>query len=165
MTVSIELECTPAFDFDWEKTAKDVIACALDYEGCPYEADVNLILTGASAIQEINRDYRGIDRVTDVLSFPLIAYGRPGDFSHVEEEQLDCFHPDTGELMLGDIILCVDKVLEQAEKYGHAVRREYAFLIAHSMLHLFGYDHMEEKERLLMEERQRGIMQKVNIPR
>ena len=165
MTVSIELECTPAFDFDWEKTAKDVIACALDYEGCPYEADVNLILTGASAIQEINRDYRGIDRVTDVLSFPLIAYGRPGDFSHVEEEQLDCFHPDTGELMLGDIILCVDKVLEQAEKYGHAVRREYAFLIAHSMLHLMGYDHEEADRAADMERRQEEILSRLSIGR
>lgn len=67
--------------------------------------------------------------------------------------------------MLGDIVISKDKVLAQAEEYGHSPVREYAFLIAHSMLHLFGYDHMEEKERLLMEERQRGIMQKVNIPR
>ena len=67
--------------------------------------------------------------------------------------------------MLGDIVISKDKVLAQAEEYGHSPLREYAFLIAHSMLHLFGYDHMEEKERLLMEERQRGIMQKVNIPR
>ena len=67
--------------------------------------------------------------------------------------------------MLGDIVISKDRVLSQAEQYGHSPRREYAFLIAHSMLHLFGYDHMEEEERLLMEERQRAIMQKVNILR
>lgn len=67
--------------------------------------------------------------------------------------------------MLGDIVISKDKVLAQAEEYGHTPLREYAFLIAHSMLHLFGYDHMEEEDRLLMEERQRGIMEKVNILR
>ena len=67
--------------------------------------------------------------------------------------------------MLGDIVISKDKVLSQAEQYGHSPKREYAFLIAHSMLHLFGYDHMEEEERLVMEERQRAIMQKVNILR
>ena len=72
---------------------------------------------------------------------------------------------ESGELMLGDIVISKDKVLSQAEQYGHSPKREYAFLIAHSMLHLFGYDHMEEEERLVMEERQRAIMQKVNILR
>ena len=67
--------------------------------------------------------------------------------------------------MLGDIVISKDRVLSQAEQYGHSPKREYAFLIAHSMLHLFGYDHMEDEERLLMEERQRAIMQKVNILR
>ncbi len=165
MTVSIEAECRPDFDFDWEQTARDVIACAMDYEQCPYEAEVNLILTTASEIQSINRDYRGIDRATDVLSFPLVNYEKPGDFGHLEEEQADCFHPDTGELMLGDIVLCVDKVWEQAEKYGHSPRREYAFLIAHSMLHLFGYDHEEEDMAADMEKRQEDILSRLSISR
>ena len=77
----------------------------------------------------------------------------------------DCFNPETGELLLGDIILSVDKILEQAEKYGHSVTRELAFLVAHSMLHLFGYDHMEEDERLVMEERQRMLMDTLGISR
>ena len=63
------------------------------------------------------------------------------------EDQYDCFHPETGELLLGDIVISKDKVIAQAEEYGHEIKREYAFLIAHSMLHLFGYDHMEEEER------------------
>ena len=160
MTVSIELECTPAFDFDWEKTAKDVIACALDYEGCPYEAEVSVVLTDNPSIQEINRDYRQIDRPTDVLSFPMVDYERPADFCGLEEQAEDYFNPETGELMLGDIIVSVDKVEEQAEKYGHSQARELAFLVAHSMLHLFGYDHMEEEERLVMERKQAEILER-----
>lgn len=108
---------------------------------------MNLILTDNDAIQEINRDYRQIDRPTDVLSFPMIDFEKESDFSHVEEAVEDYFNPETGELILGDIIVSVEKVIEQAEKYGHSRERELAFLIAHSMLHLCGYDHMEDAER------------------
>ncbi|WP_337411940.1 rRNA maturation RNase YbeY, partial [[Ruminococcus] torques] len=113
---------------------------------------------------EINRMQRQIDRATDVLSFPMADYETPGDFSHLDEDA-GLFHPDTGELMLGDIVISVDKVFEQAEEYGHSLLREYAFLIAHSMLHLFGYDHMEEVERKELEMHQKKIMELVNITR
>ena len=112
----------------------------------------------------MNLEQRGIDRPTDVLSFPMIEYDAPGDFSVIDEETGDAFNPETGELMLGDIVISKEKVLSQAEEYGHSPKREYAFLIAHSMLHLFGYDHMEEEERAEMEA-QRAIMEKVGIPR
>ncbi len=113
----------------------------------------------------MNLEQRGIDRPTDVLSFPMIEYDAPGDFSVIDEETGDAFNPETGELMLGDIVISKEKVLSQAEEYGHSPKREYAFLIAHSMLHLFGYDHMEEEERAEMEAHQRAIMEKVGIPR
>ena len=113
----------------------------------------------------MNLEQRGIDRPTDVLSFPMIEYDAPGDFSVIDEETGDAFNPETGELMLGDIVISKEKVLSQAEEYGHSPKREYAFLIAHSMLHLFGYDHMEEEERAEMEAHQRAIMEKVWIPR
>ena len=71
----------------------------------------------------------------------------------------DCFNPESGELMLGDIMISVDKVTEQAEKYGHSQKRELAFLVAHSMLHLFGYDHMEDAQRLVMEQKQNEILE------
>ena len=83
----------------------------------------------------------------------------PSDFSHVEEAFEDCFNPESGELMLGDIILSVDKIREQAESYGHSQTRELAFLVAHSMLHLCGYDHEEECEREEMERKQREILE------
>ena len=84
----------------------------------------------------MNLEQRGIDRPTDVLSFPMIEYDAPGDFSVIDEETGDAFNPETGELMLGDIVISKEKVLSQAEEYGHSPKREYAFLIAHSMLHL-----------------------------
>jgi probable rRNA maturation factor len=76
----------------------------------------------------------------------------------VEDHVEDCFDPETGELVLGDIMVSVEKVMEQAEAYGHSRERELAFLIAHSMLHLCGYDHMDEQERLRMEQRQDDIL-------
>ncbi len=165
MSLYIETEGEAALPFDAEKTAALVTEAALEYIGCPYEAEIDLLLTHDPQIREMNREYRGIDRATDVLSFPLLDLEQPGDFSGLDEETGDAFHPETGELMLGDIVISVDRVLAQAEEYGHSVKREYAFLIAHSMLHLFGFDHMEEKEREVMEQKQRDIMAKINILR
>lgn len=158
MTISIEYEAEKKLDLPYEEIIRDIVEASLDYEECPYEAEVNVVLTDNPGIREINRDYRQIDAPTDVLSFPLVDYVAESDFGHVEEAAEDYFNPETGELMLGDIIISVDKVEEQAEKYGHSQRRELAFLVAHSMLHLCGYDHMEEEERIRMEERQRAIL-------
>ena len=159
MTISIEYEAEKKLDLPYEEIINDIVLASLDYEECPYEAEVNVILTDNDAIQEINREHRCIDAPTDVLSFPMVDYKVPSDFDHVEDAVEDYFNPETGELMLGDIVISVEKVEEQAEKYGHSQTRELAFLVAHSMLHLCGYDHMEEEERLLMEERQRAILE------
>ncbi|MCD8082677.1 MAG: rRNA maturation RNase YbeY [Clostridiales bacterium] len=158
MTIHTEYETDTAIDIDYEKIIGDIIPAALDYEACPYEAEVNVILTDDDSIREINREQRGIDAPTDVLSFPMLDFERESDFSHVEDHVADCFNPETGELLLGDIVISVDKVIEQAEKYGHSREREFAFLLAHSMLHLCGYDHMEEAERERMEAKQREIL-------
>lgn len=160
MTITIEYEAEKQLDLPYEDIIRDVVNESLDYEKCPYEAEVNVILTDNQAIQEINREHRQIDAPTDVLSFPMVDYEAPSDFDHVEDAVEDYFNPETGELMLGDIVISVDKVEEQAEKYGHSQTRELAFLVAHSMLHLCGYDHMEEEERLLMEARQNEILER-----
>lgn len=159
MTINIEYETEKKLDVPYEKIIHDIIPAALDFEECPYESEVNVILTDNDAIQEINRDYREIDAPTDVLSFPMVDYETEADFSHLEEHSEDYFNPETGELLLGDIIISVEKVIEQAEKYGHSQERELAFLIAHSMLHLCGYDHMEDSEREIMEQKQRQILE------
>ena len=164
MTLYFEDEGELKLDLPCEELARTVIEEALDYEECPYEVEVNLLLTTNEEIQKMNAEFREIDRSTDVLSFPMVDYEEPGEFEFLEEAD-EYFHPETGELMLGDIVISKEKVLSQSEEYGHSPRREYAFLIAHSMLHLMGYDHMEEEERLCMEAKQRDILDRLNILR
>lgn len=159
MTIHIEYEAEKKLNLSWEEIIRDIVLGAIEYENCPYEAEVNVVLTDDPGIHQVNLEYRGVDAPTDVLSFPMIEYDRPSDFGKVEEEYADCFNPESGELMLGDIMISVDKVEEQAEKYGHSQKRELAFLTAHSMLHLFGYDHMEDSERAVMEDKQRNILE------
>ena len=165
MTFQIEYETEKKLDLPYEEIVNTVIEACLDFEKCPYEVEVNVIFSDNEGIHEINRSYRQIDAPTDVLSFPLVDYEHPADFDHVEEQAEDYFNPETGELMLGDIILSVDKIVEQAEAYGHSEKRELAFLVAHSMLHLMGYDHMEEEERQVMEAKQSQILDELGITR
>ena len=165
MTVNIEYEAEKMLNIPYEEIIRKVIGEALDYADCPYESELNVILTDNACIHQINLETREIDRPTDVLSFPNLEYEVPGDFSIISEEDSYDFNPDTGELMLGEIVISVEKVEEQAKAYGHSQERELGFLIAHSMLHLFGYDHMEEEERIVMEKKQEEILQRCNILR
>ena len=165
MSLFIEEEGNIKLDFDTEEIAALVIDAALELADCPYEAEINLLLTENAQIHEMNLEQRGIDRPTDVLSFPMVDYDKPANFDPLEDASEDYFNFETGELVLGDIIISVDKVYEQAESYGHSLERELGFLVAHSMLHLFGYDHMEEEEREQMEARQREILNGLSILR
>ena len=164
MTLFFEEEGEFKLDLPCVELAEKVINAALDYADCPYEAEVNLLLTMNDEIREMNQNFRSIDRPTDVLSFPMIDYEEAGNFDFLEDV-MDAFHPESGELMLGDIVISKEKVISQAEEYGHSIEREYAFLIAHSMLHLFGYDHMEDDERIIMEQKQREILEVLEIVR
>lgn len=165
MTIYLEEEYDLDLGINYKEMAETVIIKALDYEECPYECEINVILTNNQEIHKINMECREIDRPTDVLSFPMVEYEMPGDFDSIEDEQPECFHPDTGELLLGDIIISLDKVKEQAESYGHSYGREYAFLIAHSMLHLMGYDHMEPEEEKVMFQKQEEILLELGFMR
>ncbi len=165
MTITIDEEVKVPFLFDYKALTEKVINGALDFIECPYEAEVNVLFTDNASIQEINRENREIDAPTDVLSFPIGEYPEPGVFDTLEDEQPEVFHPETGELMLGDIVISVERVISQAEEFGHSVERELGFLLAHSILHLCGFDHMEEEERLVMEEKQRQIMDALKIYR
>ena len=139
------------YDVDYsliEKTA----GAALKYEHFTDNTEISVTVVSLDDIRKINLEHRGIDRPTDVLSFPLIDFTR---------DKLK----DGEKVYLGDIVLCYDKVLSQAKEYGHSVERELAFLTAHSMLHLMGYDHMEDSERLQMEEKQEAILASLNITR
>ena len=165
MTIEIEYEAEQQLDLPYEEIIRQVVEASLDYEACPYEAQVSVVLTDNARIQEINAEFRQIDRPTDVLSFPLVDYETPAEFAGLEDAEGEYVDPDTGELMLGDIVISVEKVTEQAEKYGHSEKRELAFLTAHSMLHLMGYDHMEEEERVVMERKQAEILEHLGITR
>ncbi len=164
MTLYFEEEGELKLPLECEKLAEKVIEAAMDYVECPYDAEVNLLLTMNEEIHEMNMNFRQIDRPTDVLSFPMVDYDEAGNFEFLEEAD-EYFHPETGELMLGDIVISKEKVISQAEEYGHSIEREYAFLIAHSMLHLFGFDHMEEEERAEMETKQKEILEGLKILR
>ena len=153
------------FSFPLEETALMVCREVLNQENCPYDAEISILLVGPEEIRALNRDYRGIDSVTDVLSFPGVDFPRPADFSMVEEQPASYLDPETDALFLGDIVLNLRRVREQAAEYGHSEKREYAFLIAHSMLHLCGYDHMTAEEAALMESRQETAMQSLGISR
>lgn len=165
MNLYMENETEREFPFSAEETARLVCEAVLEAEGCPYEAQVNILLTDNRGIREVNREYRGMDRETDVLSFPNVDFEEESVFTIDEDSEADYFDPETGELVLGDIMISVDRVYGQAQEYGHSVRREFAFLVAHSMLHLCGYDHMEEEERARMERRQEEILTGLGITR
>lgn len=166
MTIYFENESGVDFspEFNPENICSEVFEAFLDYSDCPYEAEISLILVTDKKIWEINREIRNMDKATDVLSFPMNEFPLAGDFSHLENMP-DAFHPETGELLLGDIIISTEHVEKQAEEYGHSRKREFAFLLVHSLLHLIGYDHMEEKDRNIMEEKQREFLSFIGIER
>lgn len=165
MTSYVENETEQSFSFSEKEILDRVMEAVLTAEGCPYEATVSLLLTDGTGIRQYNAQYRDMDAETDVLSFPNLEFETPGDFSVAETAEADCFDPDSGELVLGDIILSVERVKSQAKEYGHSELREFAFLVAHSLFHLCGYDHMEKKEAARMEEKQEVVLASLGITR
>ncbi|MBO5228272.1 MAG: rRNA maturation RNase YbeY [Lachnospiraceae bacterium] len=159
-----DFELTRLDGCNYEELLESVVNAALDYAECPYEVELNILLTDNENIHKLNKEFRDVDSATDVLSFPMLEYEKPADFDWLEEAD-ECFNPESGELMLGDIVISLEKVKEQAEKYGHSEKRELAFLTAHSMLHLFGYDHMTPEEASVMEAKQEEIMDILGIKR
>lgn len=148
MTIYYNYEAKQKLYIPWMNIISDVVTGTLEYMKFNKEAEVSVSVVDGEQIKELNRDFRNIDRVTDVLSFPI------GDKN-----------PETGEIVLGDIVLCAEKVISQAQEFGHTRKRELAFLTCHSMLHLLGYDHIEEDERIEMENLQRKILEKIGYTR
>ena len=165
MTFYVENETDKVFPFDMEEVFRKVAQAVLMAENCPYEVSVNLLLTNNKNIRIYNNEHRQIDKETDVLSFPNLDFEKTGDFSMAEENEADYFDPDSGELILGDIVISVDKIMEQAKEYGHSELREFAFLIAHSMFHLCGYDHMTDEEAAVMEQKQESVLTQLRFTR
>ena len=164
--VSIQYECETDFDLglDCEALAKLVAEKVLEMEKCPYDAQVNLVLVDNEEIKRVNTEFRGIESATDVLSFPMIPFETPADYAVAEEDE-SCFDLDTDELLLGEIMISAERAAAQAKEYGHSVKREFCFLVAHSMLHLLGYDHMVPEEAKVMEAKQAKALEELGISR
>ncbi len=167
LNIEFDYEEEIKLDFDFENKANKVILEALTMHDMPYDCVVSVSIVSEESIQNLNKDSRGIDRITDVLSFPNLEYETIGDFSICEDDDMyyDLFDPDSEQLILGDIVICYKRASEQAVEYGHSLEREMLFLVAHSILHLLGYDHMEDEEREVMEAKQRQILDNLGIYR
>ena len=140
-----------------EKLIKEVVSRVLEEEKVLPEVDVYITLTNNEEIHKINKEYRDVDRPTDVLSFPMYERDEIVDLKNDTDDEI--------EKILGDIIVSIEKVREQAEEYGHSFERELAYLVTHGMLHLLGYDHMIEEEKAVMRKREEEILEALNITR
>lgn len=165
MTILLDNDTDIDLGFNYYRIAEQVVEESLNHVNCPYECMVNIKLTNDAGIREINEKMRDIDAATDVLSFPGIPFAEEGDFSLCEMSPYSYFDAESGELMIGDIMISLDKVIAQATEYNHSTKREYAFLIAHSMLHLCGFDHEKEEDRKRMERMQDEILTNIGITR
>ena len=139
---------------------RKVIRTALAAQGMELPCEVDVLLTDDTGIHQINREQRGVDRPTDVLSFPEFEL-QPGQLP--AEEDAD---PGTGLIPLGDMVISMERVAEQAKEYGHSNRRELAYLVTHSVLHLLGYDHLDEGPmKRQMRQREEAILAELGIGR
>ncbi len=143
-----------------KRLLRRVITAALNAEGVSVPCEINLLITDDAGIHEINRAQRDVDRPTDVLSFPMFNL-QPGD--KPEENWAD---PDTGRVPLGDMVISLERCAEQAAEFGHPLKRELAYLSVHSVLHLLGYDHMDEGPmKAQMRAREEAILETLEITR
>ena len=161
-------------DFNWEveleeekqlhieALLKSVLDQGLRSEAITAPVEISITITTAEAVHQLNREYRGIDRTTDVLSFPLVEFDDGDRKESIINSEWD---PVEESVMLGDIVINYEQALAQAEEYGHSADRELAFLTAHSLLHLLGYDHMEPEEEQTMQEHQERILTALSITR
>jgi len=157
--VQLYLEDEPGFFESHADILQDVyrvIEACLSEETVSMGVEISLTIVDELEIQQINKDYRGIDQPTDVLSFPQIEPLANGKI---------VWEKTNHQVMLGDIILCYEKAIEQASEYGHTLKREICFLVAHSMFHLLGYDHMNEIDEKMMFDKQESILSLLNISR
>lgn len=155
MTLLIDNRTNFELTDEIKETLEKVCLKSLQYEEFNEDCEISLSIVTNDEIHDINKQFRNIDSPTDVLSFPQLTFEK-GEEADVNEN---------GEIVLGDIIISIDRAKEQAEEYGHSLKRELAFLSVHSMLHLMGYDHMVPEEEEDMFRRQKEILIEAGIPR
>lgn len=130
----------------------------------PYQ--ISLLFVDNEEIRSINKETRGIDKATDVLSFPMLDYPKDKVFKDVYKNiKFNEIYLDGDELVLGDMVLSLEMAREQSLEYNHSFNREVCYLVVHSILHLLGYDHMEDEEKKIMRKREEEILGSLNIIR
>lgn len=160
MEHSIIFETEVEVSAELEPLLQKVIQAALEAEGMESECEINVLITDDEGIHQINLEQRDVDRPTDVLSFPMFDL-EPGE--HPDEMDAD---PETGLIPLGDMVISLERTREQAAEFGHSVEREVCYLCVHSVLHLLGYDHMDEGPmKAQMREREEAILGELGITR
>lgn len=141
-----------------KKCISDVAERTLEFENCNFDAEIDVSIVDNEEIRGINKEHRDKDMPTDVLSFPMLEF----DGENEIDAELDM---DGDAVILGDIVISLERALQQAEEYGHSLKREVGFLTAHSMLHLLGYDHEIESEAEIMFGKQEEILASLGITR
>lgn len=145
---------------------KSTIINTLKEEEVNLPCEVSLVFVDNSEIRKINRETRSIDKETDVLSFPMLDYEKDKVYKECYKDyKFDQTFMDGEELILGDIVLSLEKALQQSEEFNHSFIRETSYLVVHSVLHLLGYDHMEEEEKKIMRGREEEILNSLRISR
>ena len=148
------------------KEIEEVCVYALEKEEVIQKCQISLLFVNNEEIREINKETRNIDKVTDVLSFPMLDYPKGKVFKDVyKDKKFDVMYMDQDELVLGDMVLSLERAMEQSEEYNHSFKREVCYLIVHSILHLLGYDHMEDEEKKIMRSREEEILNGLDIKR
>ncbi len=153
-------------DSNFEEILKNAIEFALSEEKVDKKCEVSLVFVDNEQIKEINNETRNIDRATDVLSFPMLDYPNGKVYKDVYTgKEMDKTYFDGEELILGDIVLSLERAEEQRVEFNHSFNRECSYLVVHSVLHLLGYDHMEEEEKKVMRAREEDILSKLKLTR
>ena len=143
---------------EYNKIINTVVKKCFEEEGLDnIKIYINIILTNPEEIKRINKEYRNIDKETDVLSFPM--------FQKEEIEGLIKKKENVVTDILGDVVISIPRVYEQAEEYNHSFERELSYMVVHGFYHLMGYDHMEEEEKKIMRQKEENVLQKLNITR
>lgn len=143
-------------NIDFEKDLERVVKEVLKVEDLDENVEISVTFVDRHEIHRLNREYRNVDRQTDVLSFPL--FEQIQDLKNVKDQEIDSL-----PYMLGDIVICMDVAKEQAKDFGHSLQRELMYLSCHSLLHLLGYDHMKDDEKLEMRTKEKEIMKNLGV--
>lgn len=166
--ISFNVSDKYTFDFDYKNLAKRISRRIFEIENVDYDISYNLSIVDKKEIRMINKEHRGINKITDVLSFPNIDFKRPSNFKGlIKNDAIDVSIIDltSKTIFLGDVVMCYDKIIEQSDMYNHSIKREYSFLLVHSLLHLLGYDHIDIKDERKMFKKQDDVLNSLNIYR